>query len=125
MRLRSERLLAEECARQVFWPPQAFMRLTIMLQGMATDHQHAKALAAALSPLNYVSSVMPVETNIVIFEVAAGFKAENIIHLLAEKGIACSMMGTNIRIVTHLDISPEMIDMAIENIIHLHPSGHK
>ena len=92
---------------------------------MAIDHQHAKALAAVLSTLDYVASVMPVETNIVIFEVAAGFKAENIIHLLAEKGIACRMMGTNIRRVTPLDISSEMIDMAIENIIHLHPSGHK
>ncbi|WP_410479436.1 threonine aldolase family protein [Pedobacter gandavensis] len=96
------------------------------VQRMSVDHDHAKALAAALNQVTYVASVMPVETNIVIFEVATGFNTENIIHLLAEKGIVCSTMGLKkIRFVTHLDVSPEMIDYTIEQILHLHPSLHK
>lgn len=93
---------------------------------LSTDHKHAEALAGALSKANYVSSVMPVETNIVLFEVADGFMASGIVHQLAERGIACNTTGPQtIRMVTHLDISAEMVDMAIENIIHLHPSAHK
>jgi len=93
---------------------------------LAIDHQHAVALAGALNEVNYVSSVLPVQTNIVLFDVAPGFRANDIVLLLAEKGIACNTTGPNtIRMVTHLDVSSEMIDMAIENIIHLHPIAHK
>lgn len=93
---------------------------------LGVDHQHAFALSEALNQVSYVSSVMPVETNIVLFNVSAGFNAATIVHQLAGKGIACNAMGTNtIRMVTHLDISSEMIDMAINNIINLHPTAHK
>lgn len=96
------------------------------VERMSIDHDHAKALAAALAQMNYVSSVMPVETNIVLFTIARSFKAETIVHLLAEKGIACSITGPGmVRMVTHLDVSSEMIDRAIEIILHLHPSAHK
>ena len=92
------------------------------VQRLAVDHLHAAALGEALTATGYVSSVMPVETNIVLFDVADGFKAEAIVHKLAEKGIACNTTGPKtIRLVTHLDISSEMIDSTIENIIHLHP----
>ncbi|WP_316821724.1 GntG family PLP-dependent aldolase [Pedobacter gandavensis] len=96
------------------------------VQRLSIDHDHARTLAAALTQMNYVASVMPVETNIVLFEIAAGFNAENIVHLLAEKGVVCSTTGPRtVRMVTHLDISPEMIDQTIEIILHLHPSAHK
>lgn len=93
---------------------------------LAVDHQHAKAIEAALSQVNYVAGILPVETNIVVFEIAEGFKASHIVHLLHEKGILCNTTGPNtVRMVTHLDISPEMIDAVIQNIIHLHPIAHK
>ncbi|EDM38753.1 L-allo-threonine aldolase [Pedobacter sp. BAL39] len=90
------------------------------VERLAEDQLHAKALEAALLPLSFVANVIPVETNIVIFEVAAGIITEKLLHQLAEKGIACSATGPKtIRLVTHLDISPAMIDMAIENFKHL------
>ncbi len=93
---------------------------------LVIDHQHALALADALHQVSYVSSILPVVTNIVVFEVAKGFKANTIVHDLLTKGIACSSTGPNtIRMVTHLDISSEMIEMAIQNIIHLYPSENK
>ena len=93
---------------------------------LSTDHQHAAALADALNKVNYVSSVMPVQTNIVLFNVAPGFRAEDVVHLLSEKGIACIATSLNtIRMVTHLDVSSEMVDMAIDKITHLQPITHK
>lgn len=93
---------------------------------LAVDHQHALALANALHQVSYVGSILPVITNIVVFEVAKGFKASTIVHDLLVKGIACSSTGANtIRMVTHLDISSEMIEVAIQNIIHLYPSANK
>lgn len=93
---------------------------------LAIDHKHAKALADALNSVDYVASVLPVETNIVVFEVAEGIKASAVVHHLAEKGILCNTTGPRtVRMVTHLNISEEMIDRTVENIIHLHLSAHK
>jgi threonine aldolase len=93
---------------------------------LALDHKHAKALGDALSKVSYVSSVLPVETNIVVFELANGIRPETVVHHLAESGVLCNATGPKtVRMVTHLNISEEMIDRAIENIIHLHLSAHK
>ncbi|WP_316813939.1 GntG family PLP-dependent aldolase [Pedobacter heparinus] len=93
---------------------------------LPTDHKHASALGEALSRVSYVASVLPVETNIVVFEVAGELKPLNVVHHLAEKGIICNVTGPKtVRMVTHLNISSEMIDRAIENIIHLHISANK
>ena len=88
---------------------------------LTDDHAHAKAIANALVKANFVSSVMPVETNIVLFDVAKGFNAESIVQQLAQKGILCSATSTQtIRFVTHLDISSSMIDQTIQTISNLH-----
>ncbi|MFC4211363.1 threonine aldolase family protein [Pedobacter lithocola] len=83
------------------------------------DHQHAKSLAEALVKTSYVKSVMPVETNIVIFEVEQG-SAEKVVHQFKAKGLLSNTTSSStVRLVTHLDISPSMIDQAIEIILHL------
>lgn len=88
---------------------------------LAEDHQHAKALAAALQQTGYVESVMPVETNIVLFDAAKGLKADQVVKALESKGILCnSTSDKTIRFVTHLDASPAMIDQAITIIKGLH-----
>ena len=89
---------------------------------LAKDHQHALALADVLNSVSYVKSVMPVETNIVVFEVAPGFTAQEIVDALHKKDILCMPTGAKtVRFVTHLDVSPEMIDRAMETLIHLQP----
>ena len=85
------------------------------------DHTHAKAIANALAKANFVGSVMQVETNIVLFDMAKGLNAERIVKQLAQKGILCSTTSTQtIRFVTHLDVSPSMIDQTIQTISNLH-----
>ena len=89
------------------------------VERLQQDHQHAHALAEALLSTQYVVSVLPVETNIVIFEVAKGI-AEKVVQQLKEKGLLCgTTSASTVRLVTHLDLSPEMIDRAIELILHL------
>ncbi|RZJ80826.1 MAG: threonine aldolase [Flavobacterium sp.] len=84
---------------------------------LADDHAHAKALALALSEANFVSSVMPVETNIVLFDVTPNYKVEQVIKALEAKGIFCNSTSTKtIRFVTHLDITATMVDEAVEII---------
>ena len=89
------------------------------VERLQQDHQHAHALAEALISTKYVVSVLPVETNIVIFEVAKG-TAENVVQQLKEKGLLCgTTSASTVRLVTHLGLSPEMIDRAIEILLHL------
>jgi threonine aldolase len=90
------------------------------VERLALDHKHAKALESTLATLSYVESVMPVQTNIVIFKVAKGLEAIDVVMKLTEKGILCNTTNRDtIRFVVHLDISAEMIDQAIEILIHL------
>jgi len=89
---------------------------------LTDDHAHAQLLAQGLKELNYVSAVMPVETNIVIFKVAEGYTAASVVDSLHAAGILCGTTGTDtIRFVTHLNISAEMIDHALQTIKALKP----
>ena len=71
------------------------------------DHRRAKEIEAILVGVDYVSEVLSVETNIVIFSV------ENTIALvdyLKSKNILCSAIGPQqIRFVTHLQFNDEML----------------
>ncbi|WP_432714530.1 threonine aldolase family protein [Pedobacter sp.] len=92
------------------------------VERMAVDHHHAKLLSQVLERLEFVKEVLPVETNIVIFEVAAAYNATNIVESLRKKGLLCSTTSNKtIRFVTHLDVKPEMIDQAIEILVQLEP----
>ena len=87
------------------------------------DHQHALVLSKALQKVSYVKLVLPVATNLVVFQVAEGYVASKVVEKLAQSGIACSTTGPDtIRMVTHLDISSEMIETTVQNIIHLYSS---
>ena len=87
---------------------------------LATDHEHARRLGAALEKKDFVRSIMPVATNIVIFEVDQNGCARELAQQLKEKGIlAIAIAANQIRFVTHLDISPAMIDEAVAVIEQL------
>lgn len=82
---------------------------------LAEDHQNAELLAENLDQLKQVTSVIPPETNILIFDVNPHFSAEFFLNLLMEKGVRGVPFGPNrIRLVTHLDASREDILKAKE-----------
>jgi threonine aldolase len=87
------------------------------VERLAIDHQRAKSIANVLIGLAWVKRIIPVETNIVIFEPVNGVSDSDVISKLADKGILVSSMGNNmVRFVTHLDLTEEMIDKLINTI---------
>jgi threonine aldolase len=76
------------------------------------DHAHARILGEELSKLSYVSHVMPVETNIVLFDTIEPAKA--VLAKLAEKGIKASDTDKHrIRFVTHLDVHADQVEYLV------------
>lgn len=84
---------------------------------LADDHVHAKMLAQVLAALPTVNlNPVDVETNIVIFDVVAADRSANeIAEALEKEGVRVSVVGrTRLRAVTHLDISRQDVERAIE-----------
>jgi threonine aldolase len=91
------------------------------IERLKEDHQHAQALAQVLVEQSYVKSLMPVDTNIIIFELAESFDADNFVDQMKDSGIRCNTFGHQmIRFVTHLDVTPEMVDYTMSVIKKLH-----
>ena len=84
------------------------------VQRLSEDHHHAQLLAQALKGKSFVESILPVETNIIIFNVAAPYQPKELVSKMKEHGIlAYAISVSQIRLVTHLDITPEMIQRTI------------
>lgn len=84
---------------------------------LAEDHRHALLLAEALSQKEFVDTVLPVETNIIIFSVKDRFTPPTLVETMKEKGVYWyAISPTQVRIVTHLDISADMIQKTIDII---------
>jgi threonine aldolase len=78
---------------------------------LKTDHLNAKEIAGCLEKLDYVKSVKPVKTNIIIFDLQDNWTANAFLEKLAKNGIKASAFGPKtIRFVTHLDVSDEMTE---------------
>lgn len=87
---------------------------------LVDDHNHAKALADALQKASFVASVMPVETNIVLFDVDSNLTADKVVNAFAQKGVLCSATAAKtIRFVTHLDVNADSIAETIKIIAAL------
>jgi len=81
------------------------------------DHKRAKYLGEVLSKLNYIESVLPVDTNIIIFNLNDKLNPETFVKKLAENDIKAVCFGKQaIRFVTHLDFTDEMLEKT-ENIL--------
>lgn len=90
------------------------------IQRLEEDHKHAKYISNVLQKKSFVANILPVETNIIIFEVSPALKAKDIANKLKEKNIlAVAISEKQIRFVFHLDITPAMVDYAQEIITHI------
>ena len=84
---------------------------------LAIDHNHAKQIAAALIKKDFVGKVMPVETNIIIFEILSPYTPKKFTEELAKFDILSMVISTTqVRIVTHLDVIPAMVQNLIKII---------
>ncbi len=87
---------------------------------LAEDHNHAKQVAAALSKKDFTGTIFPIETNIVIFEIIKDYTAPEFCERLKQENILClPISATQVRLVTHLDVTAQMIQKLIELITAL------
>ena len=82
------------------------------VERLKIDHAHSRILGEELAKMPWVTNVVPVETNIVLFDTAQ--PADAILTKLAEKGIKANSTDTHrIRFVTHLDIHAEQVEYVV------------
>lgn len=91
------------------------------VQRLKEDHEKAEKLASVLTSLSFVAAVLPVETNIVIFNLKEISSLHNILDQLKTKGIHATAFGPGqIRLVTHFDVSIEDIARVTEVLKSIH-----
>jgi threonine aldolase len=84
------------------------------------DHRRAQALGRELQSLPYVSNVLPVDTNIVIFTLEQRLRADEFLRRLQSLGIkAGTMGGATIRFVMHLDIGDDQLSALVDKLREL------
>ncbi len=80
------------------------------------DHDHAKQIAAALIKKDFVGKMLPVETNIIIFELKGDEAPNHFCEFMKKRDILClPISSTQVRMVTHLDVSAQMVN----DLIHV------
>lgn len=84
------------------------------------DHAHAGQIAKALSQKDFVKKVLPVETNIIIFEVMEPLTAAGLVNRLKEQDIlSYAIAPDKVRLVVHLDITKDMVNRTLEIVASL------
>lgn len=77
------------------------------------DHAHAQIITEQLKNTNGVTAVLPVETNLILFDTAK--PAAQFCEKLAQNGIKASATAPNrVRFVLHLDVHPEGVEHVVK-----------
>lgn len=85
------------------------------IERLAEDHRKALLIKEALLKKDFVSEVLPVETNIVIAHIQGKYTAAGLVQALKEKNIlSIAMSPTQVRFVLHLDISDDQLSQTLE-----------
>ena len=84
---------------------------------LADDHRRAKEMELVLMKCTWIESILPVETNLIVFEVKKAFTGASIIDQLSALGIRCAGFGkSHVRFVYHLDITEEQHQVALKTV---------
>lgn len=87
------------------------------IERLSQDHVHANMIAIALEKKDFIKELLPVETNIIIFTLRAPYTSPVFVSKMKDAGIlAHAISSTQVRLVTHLDILPDMVNKTIETI---------
>jgi threonine aldolase len=75
------------------------------------DHTRAKQLEKMFQALPFIENILPVDTNIVIFNVAEKIGSQAFVQALQKHNIKAVAFGKNtMRMVTHLDFNDDMLN---------------
>ena len=85
------------------------------VERLAEDNALAKSIGARLAEMPIVSSVLPVDTNIVIFDLTEDApEASSVVAAMQARDIRVGALGLRrMRMVTHLDVSASDADLAL------------
>ena len=90
------------------------------VERLKEDHEHARQIGCALQKKDFIKLVLPVETNIIIFELKESMSAPVLVEKLKEKNILGYAIAANrVRLVVHLDITDEMAAKTIDVVNEL------
>ncbi|NHZ85608.1 MAG: aminotransferase class I/II-fold pyridoxal phosphate-dependent enzyme [Planctomycetia bacterium] len=81
------------------------------------DHKRAKTIENTLKSLPYVKSILPVDTNLMVFELEENMNANHFLKKLEENKILAIKTGHQlIRMVTHLDFNDDMLKTTVDTL---------
>jgi len=87
------------------------------IERLNVDHQNAQKLVASLSKKKFIDTILPTETNIIIFSVKNEMTPTLFIEKMKENNILMYPISpTQVRIVVHLDITDAMINDTLKVI---------
>jgi threonine aldolase len=87
------------------------------------DNERAKAISQVLINCKFVKNILPVKTNILIFDLNDGFTTTQVLHALKIKNIlATAFSKTAIRFVFHRDLSDLNIEYLSKELLNLNKS---
>jgi threonine aldolase len=87
------------------------------VERLRDDHRKAKQLESLLQSLPFVEAVIPVQTNLVFFSLKSEMPATNFLQTLRDNDIhAMALAPQEVRFVTHLDITDEMM-VKVEQVL--------
>lgn len=87
------------------------------IERLEEDHRHAKMIGEALQQKGFINQVLPIETNIIIFELKPGMSAKELVEKMKATDIlAYAIAPDRVRLVVHLDITPAMVARTTELI---------
>jgi threonine aldolase len=89
---------------------------------LSEDHDHAKQIASSIAKKDFVNMILPVETNIIIFELKDGpegppgrITAPELVSKLKDHNILGYAISPNrVRLVLHLDITKTMVKETVQ-----------
>jgi threonine aldolase len=85
------------------------------IERLQEDHTKARILERTLKQCSFVKNVLPVYTNIVVFEVQDDLLHSDIIEKLNKENIRTVAFGPQqIRLVTHLDFTENMLERTVQ-----------
>ncbi|OOQ62071.1 threonine aldolase [Mucilaginibacter pedocola] len=98
-----------------FLAAAAIYALDHHVERLKIDHKHAQILAEELAKKDWVTNVLPAETNIVLFDTLE--PAETVLAKLEAKGIKAMSTGSHrIRFVLHLDVHAEQVEYVVASL---------
>jgi len=87
------------------------------VERLKDDHRRAKEIAVEIAKLAYITEIVPVDTNIIIFKLNDKIDLDSFLLKLEKEGVLAVSLGPQmVRMVTHLNITDEMVNKVVETL---------